>query len=93
MRAILRKQALYCEKQEARMNIRLAIQQMLDRLDDDELAELLPIIEQFVAAKEREKGPSLMDSLREIKIDGPEDFSRNIDHYLYGVKRVEPHPR
>jgi hypothetical protein len=71
------------------MKIRMAIQLLLDRLDDDELAELLPLIEQFVAAKEREKKPSLMESLMEIKIDGPEDFSLNIDHYLYGAKRAE----
>jgi hypothetical protein len=93
MRAIVSKQALYCGKQEARMNTRLAIQQLLDRLEDDELAKLLPIIEQFVSAKKRKKALNLMDSLREIKIDGPEDFSRNVDYYLYGVKRVEPNER
>ena len=75
------------------MDIRLEIQQLLDRLDNDEIAEILPIIEQFVAAKERARGPNLLDSLREIKIDGPADFSRNIDFYLYGVKRVEPDER
>jgi len=31
-----------------------------------------------------------MSKLKNIKIDGPEDFAENIDLYLSGEKRIEP---
>jgi len=36
------------------------------------------------------KKQSLMSKLKNIKIDGPEDFAENIDLYLSGEKRIEP---
>lgn len=35
------------------------------------------------------KKPSLMSQLKNIRIDGPEDFAANIDLYLNGEKRVK----
>lgn len=36
------------------------------------------------------KKQSLISKLKQIKIDGPEDFAENLDLYLSGEKRVEP---
>lgn len=43
-------------------------------------------------AKSEQSGnkPSLMSKLKQIKIDGPEDFAENLDLYLSGEKRIEP---
>jgi len=39
--------------------------------------------------KQRANKQSLMSQLKNIKIDGPEDFAENIDLYLSGEKRIE----
>lgn len=36
------------------------------------------------------KKPSLMSRLRNISIEGPEDFAVNHDLYISGEKRIEP---
>lgn len=39
---------------------------------------------------EQSSKKSLMWKLKQIKIDGPEDFAENLDLYLSGEKRIEP---
>jgi hypothetical protein len=75
------------------MTTKQAIQEQIDRLDEEDLVDLYALIEQFIASRRGKRQPSLMESLRAIKIDGPEDFSSNLDLYLSGEKRVEPNPR
>ena len=74
------------------MTTKEAIQAQLDLLNDDELDDLHRLIEQFIRSRRKGDEPGLLEQLMEIKIDGPEDFSRNIDLYLTGKKRVEPNP-
>lgn len=38
--------------------------------------------------RDRTENEGLFAKLRQIKIDGPEDFSENFDQYLRGDKRV-----
>ncbi len=40
--------------------------------------------------KQRDHKPSLMSRLRNISIEGPEDFAANHDLYISGEKRIEP---
>ncbi len=63
------------------------IVQELDRLSDRDLEALYDLIQTFGQTHRTNKKGSLMSQLREIKIDGPEDFSRNLDLYLNGEKR------
>jgi hypothetical protein len=67
------------------MTIREKIVSKVQKLPDSALAEVY----EFVENLEKDDGePSLMERLRKIKINGPRDFSRNIDLYLSGEKKV-----
>ncbi len=66
------------------MNIREEIIAKVQNLPDRALPKIFEIVEEI---EEKEKKPSLMERLRKIKIDGPPDFSRNIDLYLSGEKQ------
>ena len=62
------------------------IVQEIDRLNDNDLEALYELIKTFSQSRRMGKTPSLMSQLRQIQIDGPEDFSRNLDLYLNGEK-------
>lgn len=68
------------------MSIREEILLKVQTLPDTSLAAVLDFVEKV---EERSKSPSLMQQPREIIIDGPRDFSRNIDMYLNGEKKVD----
>ncbi len=68
------------------MTIREQLIAKVQDLPDRVLPEVFEIVEEI---EEKEKRPSLMQRLREIKIDGPPDFSRNIDLYLNGEKQFD----
>lgn len=68
------------------MTLREEIVAEVQSLPETVLPELQETIKKL---KERETKPSLMEQLREIKIQGPPDFSRNIDLYLNGEKNVD----
>ena len=63
------------------------IVQEIDRFSDNDLEALYELIRTFGQMRRINKKASLMSQLREIQIDGPEDFSRNLDLYLNGEKR------
>ncbi len=44
----------------------------------------------FEQSKRKDSKPSLMSRLRNISIEGPEDFAANHDLYISGEKRIEP---
>lgn len=44
----------------------------------------------WLETKKSNRKQSLMTQLKNIKIDGPEDFAANLDLYLSGEKRIEP---
>ena len=75
------------------MTTKELIQAEIDRLSDEELDELYDLIKRFANSKRDNGAPTLMEGLRQIQIDAPEDFSTNLDLYLSGEKRVEPNLR
>ncbi len=68
------------------MNIREEIIAKVQNLPESVLPEVYQIVEKI---EEKEKKPSLMERLRKIKIDAPPDFSRNIDLYMSGEKKID----
>lgn len=67
------------------MNIREEIIESINTLPESEL----PAVKEFITSRPRAKKSGLLRRLSEIKIDGPADFSRNIDLYLSGEKKIE----
>jgi hypothetical protein len=61
----------------------------IDRVSDERLEELYSVIKSYSQKPTQNGGPSLMSKLREISIEGPEDFSENIDLYLTGEKTID----
>jgi len=60
----------------------------IDTLSDEQLDKLYQLIQDLKGSDEQAQ-PSLMETLMDIKIDAPEDFSTNHDLYLNGEKDVE----
>jgi hypothetical protein len=62
-------------------------------LRPEELVDLEPNVRYLVTIeKKEEKGQqSLWDTLKKFsgKVEGPEDWSKEHDHYLYGVSKRE----
>ena len=75
------------------MTTKELIKSEIDVIDDKYLDELYKIIKQFIETKagsEKAAEPSeLMTRLRAHKIQGPKDFSENLDLYLSGEKRAD----
>jgi len=70
------------------MSTKELIRADLDRLADSELEEVYRLVRGFVNRKPAPvKKPGVLARLREIRIDAPEDFSRNLRDYLYGDKK------
>ena len=63
----------------------------LDNLDEEELKTFHELVVKFLQT--RQQNPvqtNLIEMLRHIQIDGPEDFAENIDLYLTGEKQFDP---
>jgi hypothetical protein len=60
----------------------------IERVPDERLEVLYSVVKEFARPVMVNGGPSLMSKLREISIDGPEDFAENIDLYLSGEKTI-----
>ncbi|RMD86427.1 MAG: hypothetical protein D6813_14960 [Calditrichaeota bacterium] len=58
------------------------IKKEIDNIPEELLGELHQIIKEFVKSKNARNKGNLMAKLRQIKIQGPKDFSKNIDVYL-----------
>ncbi|MCL5999270.1 MAG: hypothetical protein M1546_24875 [Chloroflexi bacterium] len=69
------------------MTTKELIQQEINAIDEQYLDDLYRLIKSFAEAKQRYGKPSFMSRLRAIRIDGPEDFSANLDEYLYDDRR------
>lgn len=63
----------------------------LEKLTDEDLAELLTVARGLSGAKaEPPKAEGgLLAKLREVSIDAPEDFAANFDLYVTGEKKVD----
>ncbi len=68
------------------MNIREEIVEKIQQIPESRLTEFYKVVEDFV---EKERKQSLMERLQKIKIDAPPDFSRNIDLYMSGEKKID----
>ena len=71
------------------MTTKEAIKAEIDKMGEEALDELYELIRDFARSRVSSEKPTLMDSLLEIQIEGPEDFAANLDLYLSGEKREE----
>ena len=73
------------------MTIREQIVYKVKKLPENFLPEVYEFVDRLGERKtEKETEPlSLMQRLRKIKIEGPRDFSRNIDLYMNGEKNID----
>lgn len=60
----------------------------IDTLDDQSLELAHSLIQSIKNEPPSEKPRSLMDKLRSVHINAPEDFAQDIDAYLNGEKCV-----
>jgi len=64
------------------------IKSEIENVPEDRLEELYSVVRSYSERSASGDGRSFMSKLREIMIDGPEDFSENIDLYLTGEKTI-----
>ena len=64
------------------------IKSEIERVPDDRLEELYEVVKNYSATATENNGGSLFSKLKKISIDGPEDFSENLDLYLTGEKTI-----
>ena len=64
------------------------IKSEIDRIADERLEELYSLVKSYSQEETFTGGPSLMSKLKEITIDGPDDFAENVDLYLTGEKTI-----
>ena len=60
------------------------IKSEIEKVPDNRLEELYSVVRIYSEPTGNGDGRSFMSKLREITIDGPEDFAENIDLYLTG---------
>lgn len=58
----------------------------IDRLDQSKVDEAYRILKDLTIRSEAPRGT--LSRLKSVEIDGPRDFSENLDLYLSGVKDV-----
>jgi len=64
------------------MTTKELIQAEIDKIPEQELNELYQLIKDFTNKKNSNK-KGILSQLKQIKIQGPTDFSVNFDKYLY----------
>lgn len=67
----------------------LAILQQAQVIANDASSDKIEADKKVIQPKQQGEGESLMSKLRNIKIDGPEDFAANVDLYLSGEKHSD----
>jgi hypothetical protein len=65
------------------------IKSEIDRVSDERLEELYSLVKSYSQPPASNGGPSFMSKLREITIEGPEDFAEHVDLYLTGEKKLD----
>jgi hypothetical protein len=71
------------------MTIKEKLYAEIENLDENAVDAVYQFVRQFSESRSPQKSGGLLSKLMEIKIDGPVDFSENLDEYLYGGKSVE----
>ena len=64
------------------------IKSEIERVPEERLEELYEVVKNYSATATENNGGSLFSRLKNISIDGPEDFSENLDLYLSGEKTI-----
>lgn len=64
------------------------IKSEVERVPEERLEELYEVVKIYSRAETESNGGALFSKLRNITIDGPEDFSENLDLYLSGEKTI-----
>jgi len=64
------------------------IKSEVERVPEERLEELYEVVKIYSRAETESNGGTLFSKLRAITIDGPEDFSENLDLYLSGEKTI-----
>ena len=64
------------------------IKSEIERVPDERLEELYEVVKIFSRTETGKNGSTLFTKLKKISIDGPVDFSENLDLYLSGEKTI-----
>jgi len=64
------------------------IKSEVERVPEERLEELYEVVKNYSRAESESNGGTLFSKLRQVTIDGPEDFSENLDLYLSGEKTI-----
>ena len=64
------------------------IKSEIERVPEERLEELYEVVKIYSRTETESNGGTLFSKLRNITIDGPEDFSENLDLYLSGEKTI-----
>jgi hypothetical protein len=60
----------------------------IERVPEERLEELYEVVKIYSRTETENNGDTLFSKLKKISIDGPEDFSENLDLYLSGEKTI-----
>jgi hypothetical protein len=64
------------------------IQSEIEKVPAERLEELYEVVKIYSRSETKENGSDLLSKLKAISIDGPADFSENLDLYLSGEKTI-----
>jgi len=64
------------------------IKSEIEKVPEDRLEELYSVVRSYSQPSANGDSRSFMSKLREITIEGPEDFAENIDLYLVREKTI-----
>ncbi len=67
---------------------KVLIYQAIDNFDDTDLNEVYLLIQKLSLKTPQQKEQSLLSKLRQIQIEGPEDFATNSDAYVLGEEHA-----
>ncbi len=70
------------------MSTKEIIKSEIERVPPERLEELYEVVKTYSRAAPQGNGEALLSKLKKISIDGPEDFSENLDLYLTGEKTI-----
>ena len=70
------------------MVTREIIKSEIEKVPEERLVELYEAVKIYSRNETESNGGTLFSKLKKISIDGPEDFSENLDLYLSGEKTI-----
>jgi hypothetical protein len=70
------------------MTAREQLHAEIDSLDDKSVMTISEFVRQIVKSPPPKRSGDLLTMLRQVQIDGPVEFSENLDLYMSGEKRV-----